>query len=203
MAWTTGKDKKFLVDLQKHTYISDKSHQEIIDLAGLHPGGYDNYLKGWIKRDGTLKIWVETIEDVVFRYWDQMKLAVRQLIREQLTEERAKTYALVNRIERFAGRVRDFVLIKNREQYFETQLGYTVHFYGLPAVTAGSRVMMQANLRVDGNRYLMAGTRGRVVRGGGARAKRLRVKWQGTHSGLMKPRAGVELLTDRRLLTLV
>jgi hypothetical protein len=38
MTWTGGdriKEMKFLVDLQQHTYISEKSHQEIIDRADI------------------------------------------------------------------------------------------------------------------------------------------------------------------------
>lgn len=206
MSWTGGdktKEMKFLVDLQSHTYISEKSHQEIIDFAGLNPSGYDNYLKGWVKNDGTIKIWVENIEDLVFRYWDQIKLGFKLLVKEKLTKKNAKTFAIVNRVERFAGKVEDFVVTRNKNAYFEDQLGYAVQFYGQPKVIKGSNVMLLVNYKVDKNRYIFAGTRGKVLVGAGAQAKKLRVKWSGSHSGLMKTRSGIELLTDRRILSLV
>ncbi len=207
MPWSENgafsRDKKFLVDLEKHTYISDKSHQEIIDRAGLHPGGYDNYLKGWVKQDGTIKLWVENIEDVVFRYWDQIKLAFRLMLKEQLTSRQAKTFAIVNRIERFAGKVHDFLATRSKNEYFENQLGYAVHFYGQPKIPKGSPVMLLVNYKLPRNRYLLAGTRGRLLAAAGSRARHLRVKWQKTRDGYMRSRGGVVLLTDRRLLTSV
>ncbi|MEW6516146.1 MAG: hypothetical protein AB1439_04490 [candidate division FCPU426 bacterium] len=206
MAWTGGdriKEMKFLVDLQQHTYISDKSHQEIIDRAKLNPAGYDNYLKGWVKNDGTIKVWVETIEDIVFRYWDQLKMAVRTLIQERLTRREAKAYAIVNRVERFAGVVDSFLGGRSKQVYFENQLGYTVQFYGQMRVKAGSSVLLLVNYRLQPNRYLIAGTRGKVLAEAGSRAKRLRVRWIASHNGYQKPRGSVVLLTDRRLLSLV
>jgi hypothetical protein len=194
---------KFLVDLEKHTYISDKAHQEIIDRAGLSPSGYDNYLKGWVKKDGTIKIWVETIEDLAFRYWDQIKLAFATLLKERVVSENSKTYAVVNRVERFAGKVEDFLDISNKMQYFEKQLGYAVHLYGQPKIAKGSEVLMLVNLKLDRQRYVLAGTRGTVLASAGPAAQRLRIKWKSSVSGLMKAGRGVELLTDRRLLTLV
>jgi len=206
MSWSGGdktKEIKFLVDLQNHTYISEKSHQEIIDCAGLNPAGYDNYLKGWVKNDGTIKLWVETIEDIVFRYWDQIKLGFRLLLKERLTKKQAKTYAIVNRIERYAGIVQNFVETRNKTDYFEEQLGYAVQFYGQPKVPKGSTVMLLVNYKVDKNRYIFAGTRGKVLAAAGSQAKKLRVKWNKSHSGIMKSRGGIVLLTDRRILSLV
>lgn len=206
MTWTGGdriKEMKFLVDLQQHTYISDKSHQEIIDRAKLSPAGYDNYLKGWVKNDGTIKVWVETIEDIVFRYWDQLKIAFRTLLQERLTKREAKTFAIVNRVERFAGVVDNFLGGRSKNVYFENQLGYTVQFYGQMRVKPGSSVIMLVNYRLERNRYLTAGTRGKVLAEAGSRAKRLRVRWQTSHNGYQKPRGSVILLTDRRLLSLV
>lgn len=204
MAWSESgarpKEIKFLVDLEKHTYISDRSHQEIIDQAGLNPAGYDNYLKGWVKRDGTIKLWVETIEDVAFRYWDQIKLGFKQLVREKLTEEGAKAFAIVNRVERFAGRVSDFLKLQSKGQYFEDKLGYVVHFSGQPKVEKGSEVLLLVNLKIAEQRYVLAGTRGRVTATAGSRNKRLRVRWKATTSGYMKPMAGTEMLVDRRLV---
>jgi hypothetical protein len=207
MSWLTDGNKptevKFLVDLQKHTYISEKSHQEIIDQAGLNPAGYDNYLKGWVKSDGTIKLWVETIEDVALRYFDQIKLAFRILIKENLTKTSAKTYAIVNRIDRFAGAVRDFLNTSKREQYFDKKLGLAVHFYGKTSVAKGQPVVLLVNYKMTGNRYLLAGTRGQVMTGGSSAAKRLRIKWVRSVSGLMKPMSGVTLLTDRRFISQV
>jgi len=196
------REKKFLVDLEQHTYISEKSHQEIIDLAGLNPAGYDNYLKGWVKTDGTIKIWVETIEDLAFRYWDQIKLCFRLLVKQQLTAQEKKTFAIVNRTERFAGMVRDFMGAKQLA-YFEEKLGYAVHFSGQPKVAKGSRVVMLVNYKVDPGHYIFAGTHGTVLAPATAAAKRLRVKWQVAKNGLMKPKGSLELLTDRRILSLV
>ena len=79
-------------------------------------------------------IWVENIEDLVFRYWDQIKLGFKLLIKEKITNKNAKTYAIVNRIERFAGLVQNFIEVKNKTNYFEDQLGYTVQFYGQPKI---------------------------------------------------------------------
>jgi hypothetical protein len=207
MAWSESgakpKEIKFLVDLQKHTYISDKSHQEIIDLAGLNPAGYDNYLKGWVKADGTIKLWVETIEDVVFRYWDQIKLGFKTLVARNLTGEKARIYAIVNRVERFAGTVKDFMRLRSKETYFEDKLGYVVHFAGRPTVSKGAEVLLLVNWRVAPDRYLMAGTRGRVRTGAGARAKSLRVRWQKSVNGVFRRQGGVERLTDRRLIAVL
>ncbi|MBN1596089.1 hypothetical protein JW933_09210 [candidate division FCPU426 bacterium] len=206
MSWSGGdktKEMKFLVDLQHHTYISEKSHQEIIDLAGLNPGGYDNYLKGWVKSDGTIKLWVETIEDIVFRYWDQIKLGFKTLIKEKMTKKQSKTYAIVNRIERYAGVVQNFVSTRNKVDYFEDQLGYAIQFYGQPKVHKHSTVMMLVNYKVNGNRYIFAGTRGKVMVPASGQAKKIRIKWSASHNGLMKPKGAIALLTDRRLLSLV
>jgi hypothetical protein len=209
MGWIEGerggdtvKEKKFLVDLEKHTYISEKSHQEIIDFAGLNPGGYDNYLKGWVKSDGTIKIWVETIEDMAFRYWDQIKLCFKILVKQNLTRQEAKTFAIVNRTERFAGVVKDFLLTANKHTFFEDQLGYAVHFYGQPKVAKGSKVVMLVNYKVDAQHFVFAGTHGVVLAPAGAAAKRLRIRWQNSKSGIMKPKGSVELLTDRRIISL-
>jgi hypothetical protein len=207
MAWSKGGERpqeiKFLVDLERHTYISDKSHQEMINQAGLNPAGYDNFLKGWVRRDGTIKLWVETIEDVVFRYWDQIKLAFGHLMKEKITTYDARTYAIVNRVERFAGKVQDFMRTRSKNTFFENQLGYVVHFYGQPKVASGSEVMLLVNYKLAANRYLVAGTRGRIVTASGRQAKRLRVRWSGTINGYHKARGGTEILIDRRLLTLV
>jgi Tfp pilus assembly protein PilZ len=194
---------KFLVDLEKHTYISDKAHQEIIDHAGLNPAGYDNYLKGWVKKDGTIKIWVETIEDLAFRYWDQIKLAFSMLMKEEVISRNSKTYAVVNRVDRFAGKVQDFLISSSKNQYFENQLGYAVHLYGQPKIAKGSDVLMLVNFKLEEKRYVLAGTRGKVITPAGAQAKKLRVKWQNTVNGNMQHGRGVEVLVDRRLLTLV
>ncbi len=206
MSWTGGdkiKEMKFLVDLQNHTYISEKSHQEIIDLARLAPAGYDNYLKGWVKADGTIKVWVESIEDIVFRYWDQIKLGFSLLVKEKITKKQAKTYAIVNRIERYAGVVNNFLATRSKNKYFEDQLGYAIQFYGQPKIAKNSSVMLLVNYKADKNRYIFAGTRGKVVATAGSQAKKLRVKWSVSHSGIMKKRGGIELLTDRRILSLV
>lgn len=205
MTWSGGdkiREMKFLVDLQNHTYISEKSHLEIIDQAKLSPAGYDNYLKGWVKNDGTIKLWVETIEDLVFRYWDQIKLGFHLLIKEKLTKREAKTYAIVNRIERFAGNVRHFLELGNRNKYLENQLGYAIQFYGQPKVAKNSKVILLVNYKVDKNRFLLAGTRGSVLSGAGSLAKKLRVRWQASRSGLLKPRGPIVLLMDRRTLSL-
>lgn len=156
-----------------------------------------------MKRDGTIKIWVETIEDLAFRYWDQIKLAFSLLLKEKVTRKDAKTFAVVNRVDRFAGLVQDFLATSSRNQYFENQLGYAVHFYGQPKVNQGSEVLMLVNYKLENQRYLLAGTRGKVVQAAGPQARRLRVKWRATMNGTMKSMRGVELLTDRRLLTLV
>jgi hypothetical protein len=207
MAWSESGAKpreiKFLVDLEKHTYISDKSHQEIIDLAHLNPAGYDNYLKGWVKRDGTIKLWVETIEDLAFRYWDQIKLALKQLIKEDLTSQQAKTFAIVNRVERFAGVVRDFLALASKNRYFEDKLGYVVHFSGQPKLAKGSEVLLLVNLKVADNRYVLTGARGKVLVSAGSQAKRLRIKWKSTTNGIMRPQSGLEMLVDRRLVAQV
>lgn len=207
MPWASGqerpKEMKFLVDLEKHTYISEKAHQEIIDHAGLNPAGYDNYLKGWVRREGTIKLWVENIEDVVFRYWDQIKLAFRALVKENLTRPEAKTYAVVNRVERFAGVVNEFLANKSKNQYFENQLGYVVHFFGQARVPKGREVMLLVNYKLDGGRYLLAGTRGKLVVPASSAAKRLKVRWGNTVNAYHKARGSVELLTDRRILTLI
>lgn len=207
MTWASGQERpremKFLVDLEKHTYISEKAHQEIIDHAGLNPAGYDNYLKGWVKREGTIKLWVENIEDVVFRYWDQIKLAFRALLKEKLTQPQARAYAIVNRVERFAGVVQEFLTRKNKNTYFENQLGYVVHFFGEGKMPKGREVLMLVNYKLNGQRYLLAGTRGKLMTPAAANAKRIRVRWSNTYNGYHKARGSVELLTDRRLLTLI
>ncbi len=193
---------KFLVDLEKHTYISDKAHQEIIDHAGLNPAGYDNYLKGWVKKDGTIKIWVETIEDLAFRYWDQLKLAFSMLLKEQVVSEGSKTYAVVNRVDRFAGKVEDFLSFANKNQYFENQLGYAIHLSGHPKISKGTEVMLLVNYKLTQNQYVLAGTRGKILASAGAQAKKLRVRWQTTVNGYMQPGKSTEILTDRRLVAL-
>lgn len=207
MSWTTGGDRikevKFLVDLAKHTYISEKSHQEIIDRAGLNPAGFDNYLKGWVRSDGTIKIWVESIEDIVFRYWDQIKLGFRLLIKENLTWKKSKLYAIVNRVERYAGIIRDFMITRSKQAYFDKKIGYAVHFYGQPKVAKGRPVILLVNYKLGANHYVFAGTKGKILVPASGRAKRIRVKWLSSSSGYMKTRSGVELLTDRRLLSLI
>ncbi len=154
MSWTSGGDRikevKFLVDLAQHTYISEKSHQEIIGRAGLNPSGFDNYLKGWVKSDGTIKIWVESIEDIVFRYWDQIKLGFRLLIKENLTRKKSKLYAIVNRVERYAGIIQDFMVTRSKQSYFNKKIGYAVHYYGQPKVVKGRPVIMLANYKLGG-----------------------------------------------------
>lgn len=197
------REMKFLVDLEKHTYISEKAHQEIIDLAGLQPSGYDNYLKGWVRADGTIKIWVETMEDIVFRYWEQLKLALRTLRGENLTKQQSKTYAVVNRVERFAGLVNDFMQARSKQAFFDEQMGYAVHFYGQPKVVKGSEVILLVNYRLAPHQYLLAGTRGKVLAPAGSQARKLRVKWSESSNGYKKRRPGVAMLTDRRLLSLV
>jgi len=207
MSWTTGGDRikevKFLVDLAKHTYISEKSHQEIIDRAGLNPAGFDNYLKGWVRSDGTIKIWVESIEDIVFRYWDQITLGFRLLIKENLTRKKSKLYAIVNRVERYAGIIQDFMITRSKQAYFDKKIGYAVHFYGQPKVAKGRPVILLVNYKLGANHYVFAGTKGKVLVPASGRAKRIRVKWLSSSSGYMKTRSGVELLTDRRLLSLI
>jgi hypothetical protein len=193
---------KFLVDLEKHTYISDKAHQEIIDHAGLNPAGYDNYLKGWVKRDGTIKIWVETMEDLAFRYWEQIKMAFGLLLKEDVVSQASRTYAVVNRVERFAGKVEDFLACSSRNQYFENQLGYAIHLYGQPKIDKGTDVLLLVNYKCKEGQYLLAGTRGKTLAAAGGQAKRLRIKWQRSVNGLMRPSKSVEMLTDRRLFTL-
>lgn len=206
MSWMGGdkiKEKKFLVDLEKHTYISEKSHQEIIDMAGLKPSGYDNYLKGWIKSDGTIKVWVESLEDIVFRYWDQLKLAFKILIKQELTKKNAKTFAIVNRIERFAGTVKDFLEQKNKGAFYEQKVGYAVQFYGQPVMEKNSNVLMLVNYKITPDHYILAGTKGKIVNRANSSAKKVRVKWKSSVSGYMKNRGSVEMLLDRRLLTLI
>lgn len=196
------KEKKFLVDLERHTYISEKSHQEIIDLAGLKPSGYDNYLKGWVKADGTIKVWVESLEDIVFRYWSQMKIAFRLLLKEDLTKNNAKTYAIVNRIERFAGVVKDFMHQKNKQQFYEDKIGYAIQHYGQPAMEKNTNVMLLVNYKINADRYILAGTKGKIVSKATGSSKKIRIKWKNSVSGYMKTRAGLEMLTDRRLISL-
>lgn len=207
MAWSESgakpKEIKFLVDLQRHTYISDRSHQEIIDHAGLDPAGYDNYLKGLVRADGTIKLWVETVEDVVFRYWDQIKLAFRTLVDRRMTAETARIYAIVNRVERFAGTVKDFLRTRTQRAFFEDKLGYVVHFAGQPTVAKGTEVMLLVNWRVAPDRYLLAGTRGRVLASAGVRARSLRIHWRSSASGVHRRLGGVERLTDRRLVAVL
>jgi hypothetical protein len=164
---------KFLVDLEKHTYISDKAHQEIIDHAGLNPAGYDNYLKGWVKRDGTIKIWVETMEDLAFRYWEQIKMAFGLLLKEDVVSQASRTYAVVNRVERFAGKVEDFLACSSRNQYFENQLGYAIHLYGQPKIDKGTDVLLLVNYKCKEGQYLLAGTRGKTLAAAGGQAKRV------------------------------
>lgn len=206
MSWMGGdkiKEKKFLVDLERHTYISEKSHQEIIDMAGLKPSGYDNYLKGWIKSDGTIKVWVESLEDIVFRYWDQLKLAFKILIKEDLTKKNAKTFAIVNRIERFAGVVKDFLEHKNKDAFYEQKIGYAVQFYGQPVMEKNSNVLMLVNYKITPDHYILAGTKGKIVNRSSGSAKKVRVKWKTSVNGYMKNKGSVEMLLDRRLLTLI
>jgi hypothetical protein len=193
-------EKKFLVDLQSNTFISDKAHQEIIDRAGLNPSGYDNYLKGWVKPDGTIKIWVETIEDIVFRYWDQLKLGMRVLMGENLIHRQNKIFAIVNRVERFAGMVKDLLTSGSKDAYFDKKLGHAIQFYGHVGLTQGSEVMLLANYRVKPNHYIYAGTRGNIVYTARSNAKRVRVVWQQSASGYKKPRGRVTLLTDLRIV---
>ena len=191
---------KFLVDLSNHTYISEKSHQEIIDQVGLNPSGFDNYLRGWVKPDGKIKIWVENAEDIVFRYWDQIKQGFKSLVKEKLVDNAFKIYAIVNRLERYTGKVKDYLASKSKEKFLEDKLGYVTYLHGQPKIVKGQTVIMLVNYRFETNKYVLAGTKGKIISPNGSEAKRLKVKWQYTRDGYMKKKSSAELAIDRRLL---
>jgi hypothetical protein len=98
------KQPKFLVDLKNRVFVSEKPHQDIIDENGLDPAGYDNYFKGWVY-DKDAKVWVEQVNDLVFRYWDQAKVGFKRLVEEGLLSPSSRTIAVVDRREEKAGTV--------------------------------------------------------------------------------------------------
>jgi hypothetical protein len=88
-----SKEPKFLVDLRNRVFLSAKPHQDIIDENGLDPSGYDNYFKGWVT-NLTAKFWVDQFEDLVFRYWEQARLAFKALVDGDWLARTSKTYAI-------------------------------------------------------------------------------------------------------------
>jgi len=193
-----NKQPKFLVDLKQRVYLSEKPHQDIIDEYGLDPAAYDNYFKGWVNTPDA-KVWVEQIEDLAFRYWDQAKVGFRKLVAEGLLTPRSKTYAVVNNSDKLAGTVADF-LGKTVSTFADNRLGRPAYADILPGLKAGARFRLLSTVRVGKDRYLPRGVEGRLLRNVQGHPPRLAIRWAQSVSGSHRVKAALTENVDLRVL---
>jgi hypothetical protein len=189
---------KFLVDLKQRVFLSDKPHQDIIDEHGLDPAGYDNYFKGWVNGHDA-KVWVEQVEDLAFRYWDQARTGFRKLVSEKILTPRSRTIAVVNNSDRTAGTVADFLGLSNAA-YADAKLGRPAYADLLPGLKAGAKFRLLSTVRIGTDRYLPRGVEGRLLKDVKGHPPRLEVRWAKSVSGTNRPKAAVSQAMDVRVL---
>lgn len=193
-----SKQPKFLVDLKNRVFVSEKPHQDIIDEQGLDPAGYDNYFKGWIF-DTDAKVWVEQIQDLVFRYWDQAKVGFQYLVDQKLLSPSSRTIAVVDRRDEPAGMVADFLGL-NHETFANKRLGKVAAMNLRPYSKAGTRFRLLTNVRIGHDRYLPKDTEGRLLKDVYGRPPVLWIRWSHSMSGTHKPKSAVSYQVDPRVL---
>jgi len=195
-----NKEPKFLVDLKNRVFLSAKPHQDIIDENGLDPSGYDNYFKGWVI-DAKGKFWVDQIEDLVFRYWDQARLAFRALVDGEWLTRSSKLYAIVNGSDQSAGTVAD-ILGGAAGPFADRHIGKAMSVnLGSAALKAGTAFKITSTLRIAPNRYIGKNTIGHLVRDvRSPRPKTLPIRWEKTVDGYKKKIAGTVESVDVRIL---
>jgi hypothetical protein len=193
-----NKQPKFLVDLKNRVFVSDKPHQDIIDEQGLDPAGYDNYFKGWIyERDA--KIWVEQVQDLVFRYWDQAKVGFKHLVDEKLLSSSSRTIAVVDRHDQPAGTVADFLGLSH-DVFADKRLGKLTYGDIHPNYKAGARFKLNTMVRIGRDRYLPKNVEGRLLKDVHGHPPVIWVRWSRSVSGTLKPKAAVSYQVDPRVL---
>jgi len=196
-----NKEPKFLVDIRNRVYLSAKPHQDIIDENGLDPAGYDNYFKGWVT-NGQAKFWVDQLEDLVFRYWDQARLAFKALVDGEWLTRQSKTYAIEHGSDKFAGVVSDYLSASTYGSFADKHIGKAMSVVlGKESLKAGTTFKLVSTLRISSNRYIPKGATGILVRDvRGAKPKKLALRWDKTVSGFKKPMAGTLQPVDVRIL---
>ncbi len=195
----TNKEPKFLVDLKNRVFLSAKPHQDIIDENGLDPAGYDNYFKGWVT-DLKAKFWVDHMEDLVFRYWDQARMAFRALVDGEWLTKASKLYAIVNGRDENAGTVAD-ILGGALGPFADKHIGTAKNLDLKGYLKAGQLFRIRTTLRIASNRYIWKDTQGRLVRDvRNAHPKTLPIRWEKTVDGLKKKGSGTVQSVDVRIL---
>lgn len=192
------KQPKFLVDLKNRVFLSEKPHQDIIDDNGLDPAGYDNYFKGWVYEKDA-KVWVEQVEDLVFRYWDQAKVGFAKLVEQGLLSPSSKTIAVVDRRDTPAGKVADF-LGMNQGAFADARLGRMAYADLKPNFKAGMRFRLNATVRVARDRYLPRGVEGKLLKDLHGHPPVIWIRWARTQSSAHKPKAALSYSVDPRIL---
>jgi hypothetical protein len=194
-----NKEPKFLVDLKNRVFLSAKPHQDIIDENDLDPAGYDNYFKGWVT-DAKAKFWVDHLEDLVFRYWDQARMAFRALVDGEWLTRTSKLYAIVNGRDEAAGVVAD-VLGGGASAFADSLIGTAKNLDLKGHLKAGQLFRIRTTLRIGPNRFLWKDTPGRLVRDvRNAHPRTLPIRWERTVDGFKKKAAGTVQSVDVRIL---
>jgi hypothetical protein len=194
-----SKQPKFLVDLKNRVFVSEKPHQEIIDDNGLDPAGYDNYFKGWVNGSDA-KVWVEQVEDVVFRYWDQARVGFKELVSEKLLTPRSRTYAVVNNSDKPIGTVADFLGGKTLSAFANNQIGVSTAAFLPGKIKAGSLFRLRSTLRIGPNRYLPRDTVGKLLKDVKGQPPKYLLRWARSISGNHRPMAAISYAVDARIL---
>jgi hypothetical protein len=194
-------EQKFLVDLQDHIYISSKAHQIIIDEHHLDPAGYDNYAKGWITAEPKIKVWVEQFEDLVFRYWDQLRVAFRHLLRKKLVTSNCKLYAIVNHTDCLAGTIHNFLHPKDSAswiaRYGTKSLALNLSQAPFPKDTSFKTLF---TIRLKKNLYLSKNTTGKLLISTPRFHRKLKIRFEKSMTGLYQKKPAVIATLDRRVL---
>ena len=193
-----NKQPKFLVDLKNRVYLSDKPHQDIIDENGLDPAGYDNYFKGWVY-ESDAKVWVEQIEDLVYRYWDQAKVGFKKLVDETILTPASRAIAVVDRHDRPAGTVGDFLGLSHGA-FADNRLGHAAFSDIRPGYKAGARFRLTATVRIGPDRYLLRGVEGKLLKDIHGHPPQAIVRWARTASGALRPKSAISHPVDMRIL---
>ncbi len=193
-----SKQPKFLVDLKNRVFVSEKPHQDIIDDNGLDPSGYDNYFKGWVFGSDA-KVWVEQMEDLAFRYWDQARVGFRKLVSDKLLTPKSRTFAIVNHSDCLAGTVADFLGL-SQTAFTDARIGKEVMLDIFPKLTAGSKFRLRSTLRIGANRYLPRNVVGTLLRPVKGHPPKLSIRWAQSVSGTHHRMAAVTQAVDVRIL---
>jgi hypothetical protein len=192
------KQPKFLVDLKNRVFVSEKPHQDIIDDNGLDPSAYDNYFKGWVYGPDA-KVWVEQMEDLAFRYWDQARVGFKKLVAEDILTPRSKTYAIVNHADRLAGTVADFIGL-SQTAFTDARIGKEVMLDILPKLSVGAKFRLRSTMRISANRYLQRNVVGKLVKPVKGHPPKLSIRWDHSMSGAHRRMGAVTQAVDVRIL---